>query len=121
MLVPLALPRIYGSLRSLFGLAFGYIMLAELINAKHGLGYLLSTSQRRGPHREHQGGHLGPVAHRQEIVDEDVRLDPDATHAFHQLQRGKALISKGRQLAATMGRKTSDSWEPDGLIAHVRF
>ena len=23
-------------------------MLAELINAKHGLGYLLSTSQRRG-------------------------------------------------------------------------
>jgi ABC-type nitrate/sulfonate/bicarbonate transport system permease component len=32
----------------LFGLAFGYIMLAELINAKHGLGYLLSTSQRRG-------------------------------------------------------------------------
>jgi NitT/TauT family transport system permease protein len=48
VLVPLALPRIYGSLRSLFGLAFGYIMLAELINAKHGLGYLLSTSQRRG-------------------------------------------------------------------------
>jgi ABC-type nitrate/sulfonate/bicarbonate transport system permease component len=29
-------------------LAFGYIMLAELINAQHGLGYLLSTSQRRG-------------------------------------------------------------------------
>jgi NitT/TauT family transport system permease protein len=35
-------------LRSLFGMAFGYIMLAELINAEHGLGYLLSTSQRRG-------------------------------------------------------------------------
>jgi ABC-type nitrate/sulfonate/bicarbonate transport system permease component len=48
VLVPLALPYIYGSLRSLFGLAFGYIMLAELINAEHGLGYLLSTSQRRG-------------------------------------------------------------------------
>ena len=32
----------------LFGMAFGYIMLAELINAEHGLGYLLSTSQRRG-------------------------------------------------------------------------
>jgi ABC-type nitrate/sulfonate/bicarbonate transport system permease component len=29
-------------------MAFGYIMLAELINAEHGLGYLLSTSQRRG-------------------------------------------------------------------------
>lgn len=48
VLVPLALPDIYGSLRSLFGMAFGYIMLAELINAEHGLGYLLSTSQRRG-------------------------------------------------------------------------
>jgi NitT/TauT family transport system permease protein len=48
VLVALALPEIYGSLRALFGLAFGYIMLAELINAKHGLGHLLSTSQRRG-------------------------------------------------------------------------
>jgi ABC-type nitrate/sulfonate/bicarbonate transport system permease component len=48
VLVPLALPDVYKSLRSLFGLAFGYIMLAELINAEHGLGYLLSTSQRRG-------------------------------------------------------------------------
>lgn len=48
VLVALALPEIYASLRSLFGLAFGYIMLAELINAEHGLGYLLSTSQRRG-------------------------------------------------------------------------
>lgn len=48
VLVPLALPDIYKSLRSLFGIAFGYIMLAELINAQHGLGYLLSTSQRRG-------------------------------------------------------------------------
>jgi ABC-type nitrate/sulfonate/bicarbonate transport system permease component len=48
VLMPLALPDIYSSLRSLFGIAFGYIMLAELVNAQHGLGYLLSTSQRRG-------------------------------------------------------------------------
>jgi NitT/TauT family transport system permease protein len=48
VLVPLALPDIYDSLRHLFGMAFGYIMLAELINAKYGLGYLLMTSQRRG-------------------------------------------------------------------------
>jgi NitT/TauT family transport system permease protein len=48
VLVALALPDIYNSLRQLFGLAFGYIMLAELINAEHGLGYLLMTSQRRG-------------------------------------------------------------------------
>jgi ABC-type nitrate/sulfonate/bicarbonate transport system permease component len=48
VLVPLALPGIYTSLRSLFGIAFGYIMLAELINAGHGLGYMLSLGQRRG-------------------------------------------------------------------------
>jgi ABC-type nitrate/sulfonate/bicarbonate transport system permease component len=48
VLIALALPDIYNSLRNLFGLAFGYIMLAELVNAKHGLGYLLMTSQRRG-------------------------------------------------------------------------
>jgi len=48
VLVALALPDIYTSLRHLFGLAFGYIMLAELINAQHGLGYLLMASQRRG-------------------------------------------------------------------------
>jgi ABC-type nitrate/sulfonate/bicarbonate transport system permease component len=48
VLLALSLPDIYNSLRHLFGLAFGYIMLAELINAQHGLGYLLMTSQRRG-------------------------------------------------------------------------
>jgi ABC-type nitrate/sulfonate/bicarbonate transport system permease component len=48
VLMPLAIPDIYDSLRHLFGLAFGYIMLAELINAEHGLGYLLMASQRRG-------------------------------------------------------------------------
>ena len=48
VLLGLALPDIVDSLRHLFGLAFGYIMLAELINAQHGLGYLLMTSQRRG-------------------------------------------------------------------------
>ena len=48
VLVALALPDIYNSLRHLFGMAFGYIMLAELINASYGLGYLLMTSQWRG-------------------------------------------------------------------------
>jgi NitT/TauT family transport system permease protein len=48
VLIALAMPDIFSSLRSLFGLAFGYIMLAELVNAKHGLGYLLMASQRRG-------------------------------------------------------------------------
>jgi len=48
ILVPLALPDVYTSLRSLFGLAFGYIMLAEVIDAKHGLGHLINMSRRRG-------------------------------------------------------------------------
>src|SRR5262245_24851398 len=48
VLVALAIPDIFNSLRHLFGLAFGYIMLAELINAQYGLGFLLMTSQRRG-------------------------------------------------------------------------
>ena len=49
VLVPLALPNICTKLRHLFGLAFGYIMLAELINTDSGLGFLLRMSQRRGP------------------------------------------------------------------------
>ena len=52
VLLPLALPDIVNSLRLLFGLAFGYIMLAEVIDAKRGLGFLITQSQRQGP-REH--------------------------------------------------------------------
>ena len=52
VLIPLALPDIFNSLRLLFGLAFGYIVLAELINAEYGLGYIIQVAQRRGP-REH--------------------------------------------------------------------
>jgi drug/metabolite transporter (DMT)-like permease len=45
---PLALPDIVNSLRLIFGLAFGYIMLAEVINAESGIGALILQSQRRG-------------------------------------------------------------------------
>jgi NitT/TauT family transport system permease protein len=51
VLIPLALPAIFGSLRLLFGLAFGYIMLAEtvkLAGEEGGLGNLILMSQRRG-------------------------------------------------------------------------
>jgi ABC-type nitrate/sulfonate/bicarbonate transport system permease component len=47
VLFPLALPHIVNSMRLLFGLAFGYIVLAELINAKLGLGNIILISQRR--------------------------------------------------------------------------
>ncbi|MEX0702726.1 MAG: ABC transporter permease [Planctomycetales bacterium] len=55
VLVPSALPHVFNSLRLLFGLAFGYIMLAELVkfgSEAGGLGHLINTSQHRGP-REH--------------------------------------------------------------------
>lgn len=55
VLVPLALPSVFNSLRLLFGLAFGYIMLAELVKfggESGGLGDIIITSQRRGP-KEH--------------------------------------------------------------------
>ncbi|MCL4216698.1 MAG: ABC transporter permease subunit [Candidatus Hydrogenedentes bacterium] len=52
VLFPLAMPDVVNSLRLLFGLAFGYIMLAEVINAEYGLGALINMSQRQGP-REH--------------------------------------------------------------------
>jgi ABC-type nitrate/sulfonate/bicarbonate transport system permease component len=54
VLVPLALPSVFNALRVLFGLAFGYIMLAELFKSGQagGLGDLIEMSQREGP-REH--------------------------------------------------------------------
>jgi NitT/TauT family transport system permease protein len=55
VLLPLALPSVFNSLRLIFGLAFGYIMLAEVVKfggEAGGLGDIINTSQRRGP-REH--------------------------------------------------------------------
>jgi NitT/TauT family transport system permease protein len=55
VIVPLAMPDIFNSLRLLFGLAFGYIMLAEVVQSSDeagGLGQIITMSQRRGP-REH--------------------------------------------------------------------
>lgn len=55
VLVPLSMPSVFNSLRLLFSLAFGYIMLAEVVKfgtESGGLGDIINTSQRRGP-REH--------------------------------------------------------------------
>jgi NitT/TauT family transport system permease protein len=51
VLIPLALPSVFNSLRLLFGLAFGYIMLAELVKSggeTGGLGDIINVSQRLG-------------------------------------------------------------------------
>ena len=52
VLVPLAMPSIFNSLRLLFGLAFGYIMLAEVIQTGDvgGLGSIINIGQSRGHH-----------------------------------------------------------------------
>jgi ABC-type nitrate/sulfonate/bicarbonate transport system permease component len=52
VLVPLALPDIITSLRFQVGLALGYIMLAEAGSTfvDHGLGKLITVSERQGPH-----------------------------------------------------------------------
>jgi ABC-type nitrate/sulfonate/bicarbonate transport system permease component len=53
VLIPLALPDIFGSLRLLFGLAFGYIILAEINDlGGGGVGALIQISERLGP-KEH--------------------------------------------------------------------
>ena len=52
VIIPLAMPDVFNSLRLLFGVAFGYIILAEAIDAELGIGKLIMMSQRRGP-REH--------------------------------------------------------------------
>ncbi len=53
VLFPLALPGIFNSLRLLFGLAFGYIMLAEVVQVEgsSGLGGIINRAQSRGGHQ----------------------------------------------------------------------
>jgi ABC-type nitrate/sulfonate/bicarbonate transport system permease component len=48
VLVPLALPDIITSLRFQFGLALGYVMLAEAIATPSGLGVMLNNNARQG-------------------------------------------------------------------------
>ena len=51
VLVPRAAPAILNALRLLFGVAFGYVMLAEVVKLggdTGGLGDLINVSQRRG-------------------------------------------------------------------------
>ncbi len=54
VLFPLALPEIFNSCRLLFGLAFGYIMLAEVVTTGSeagGLGHIINLAQSRGSNR----------------------------------------------------------------------
>lgn len=52
VLLPIAWPEIFQSLRLGFGIGWSYIVLAEMIDVGKGLGGIIITSQKRGP-REH--------------------------------------------------------------------
>jgi len=48
VLVPGAWPGIIEACRVIYGIGWTYVILAELINAKYGLGYLITIAYRRG-------------------------------------------------------------------------
>ncbi len=48
VLFPVAQAEIWENLRAVYGVGWGWIILAEVVNAQTGLGYLISVSERRG-------------------------------------------------------------------------
>lgn len=48
ILFPVAKADIWEHLRGVYGVGWGWIILAEVVNAQQGLGYLISVSERRG-------------------------------------------------------------------------
>lgn len=48
ILVPIAMPKIYDSMRAGFGVGFTWIIVAEMIGAESGLGFILKQAQTRG-------------------------------------------------------------------------
>lgn len=52
VLIPIAMPDIWRSMRLAFGVGWTYLVLAEVVVMEDGLGYLIQMSQRRGP-KEH--------------------------------------------------------------------
>ncbi|MCU0613158.1 MAG: ABC transporter permease subunit [Candidatus Eisenbacteria bacterium] len=48
VLFPVASADLWDHLRGVYGIGWGWIILAEVVNAQQGLGYLISVSERRG-------------------------------------------------------------------------
>ena len=48
VIIPAALPAIFEGARVIYGIGWTYVILAELINARYGLGYLITISAKRG-------------------------------------------------------------------------
>lgn len=52
VLIPIAMPDIWQSMRLAFGVGWTYLVLAEVVVLVDGLGYLIGISQRRGPRED---------------------------------------------------------------------
>jgi len=53
IMLPIAMPKIFDSMRLGFGIGWGYIILAEMVDmGSKGVGALILTSQRRGPRED---------------------------------------------------------------------
>jgi ABC-type nitrate/sulfonate/bicarbonate transport system permease component len=53
IMLPIALPKIYDAMRLGFGIGWGYIILAEMVDmGSKGVGTLILISQRRGPRED---------------------------------------------------------------------
>jgi NitT/TauT family transport system permease protein len=48
VLFPIARADIWDHLRGVYGVGWGWIILAEVVNAEKGLGYMMALSERRG-------------------------------------------------------------------------
>jgi ABC-type nitrate/sulfonate/bicarbonate transport system permease component len=48
VLFPVAMADIWDHMRGIYGVGWGWIILAEVVNGQQGLGYLISVSERRG-------------------------------------------------------------------------
>lgn len=48
VIIPIALPKLYDAMRRGFGVGFTWIIVAEMIGADSGLGYILRQAQSRG-------------------------------------------------------------------------
>jgi len=53
VLFPVAQADIWDHLRGVYGVGWGWIILAEVVNAERGLGYLMDISNRRGHNQRH--------------------------------------------------------------------
>ena len=50
VLFPIARADIWDHLRAVYGVGWGWIIMAEVVNAENGLGYMMDRRERRGTH-----------------------------------------------------------------------